>query len=282
MIDTIERTILIDAPIERVWDIVTAPEHMGQLVRRRRRLARRRRHHDALGGARRGRAAGRPRGAADTLRLPLGRERRRDRRHARRVHASRTEGAGTRMQRRRERLATLRTARSARPSCAKATSAAGSTSSATWSATRRPSPCDRGRLHRARGPDPAPGPRPAGGARARHGDHPRRPAAREPPCGDQAPGRPRPRRARRRAAARSRGALRRPVRAAPATAAWMARLAARGTRGSTRSARWPKSNSQITNASAPTIVNSHSPRTVTSAMNVSHRTSRSSAPLAHI
>jgi hypothetical protein len=32
-------------------------------------------------------------------------------------------------------------------------------------------------------------------------------------------------------------------------------------------------NSQITNASAPTIVSSHSPRAVTSAMNVTHSTS---------
>ena len=30
MIDTIEREILISAPIERVWEIVTTPEHMGQ------------------------------------------------------------------------------------------------------------------------------------------------------------------------------------------------------------------------------------------------------------
>ena len=30
MIDTIEREILIRAPIERVWEIVTTPEHMGQ------------------------------------------------------------------------------------------------------------------------------------------------------------------------------------------------------------------------------------------------------------
>src|ERR1700754_5350450 len=30
MSDSIERTILIAAPIERVWDIVTLPEHMGQ------------------------------------------------------------------------------------------------------------------------------------------------------------------------------------------------------------------------------------------------------------
>ena len=30
MTDSIERTILIAAPIERVWDIVTTPEHMGQ------------------------------------------------------------------------------------------------------------------------------------------------------------------------------------------------------------------------------------------------------------
>ena len=30
MIDSIERTILIAAPIERVWDIVTTPEHMGR------------------------------------------------------------------------------------------------------------------------------------------------------------------------------------------------------------------------------------------------------------
>jgi uncharacterized protein YndB with AHSA1/START domain len=30
MIDTIERDILIRAPIERVWEIVTTPEHMGQ------------------------------------------------------------------------------------------------------------------------------------------------------------------------------------------------------------------------------------------------------------
>ena len=30
MIDTIERDILIAAPIERVWEIVTTPEHIGQ------------------------------------------------------------------------------------------------------------------------------------------------------------------------------------------------------------------------------------------------------------
>lgn len=30
MIDTIEREILINAPIERVWEIVTTPEHMGR------------------------------------------------------------------------------------------------------------------------------------------------------------------------------------------------------------------------------------------------------------
>jgi uncharacterized protein YndB with AHSA1/START domain len=30
MIDSIERTITIAAPIERVWDIVTTPEHMGR------------------------------------------------------------------------------------------------------------------------------------------------------------------------------------------------------------------------------------------------------------
>jgi uncharacterized protein YndB with AHSA1/START domain len=30
MTDSIERTILVAAPIERVWDIVTAPEHMGR------------------------------------------------------------------------------------------------------------------------------------------------------------------------------------------------------------------------------------------------------------
>jgi uncharacterized protein YndB with AHSA1/START domain len=30
MNDSIERTILIAAPIERVWDIVTTPEHMGR------------------------------------------------------------------------------------------------------------------------------------------------------------------------------------------------------------------------------------------------------------
>jgi uncharacterized protein YndB with AHSA1/START domain len=30
MTDSIERTILIAAPIERVWDIVTTPEHMGR------------------------------------------------------------------------------------------------------------------------------------------------------------------------------------------------------------------------------------------------------------
>ena len=30
MIDTIEREIIIAAPIERVWEIVTTPEHMGQ------------------------------------------------------------------------------------------------------------------------------------------------------------------------------------------------------------------------------------------------------------
>ena len=30
MTDTIEREILIAAPIERVWEIVTTPEHMGQ------------------------------------------------------------------------------------------------------------------------------------------------------------------------------------------------------------------------------------------------------------
>jgi uncharacterized protein YndB with AHSA1/START domain len=30
MQDTIERTILIAAPIERVWEIVTTPEHMGR------------------------------------------------------------------------------------------------------------------------------------------------------------------------------------------------------------------------------------------------------------
>jgi uncharacterized protein YndB with AHSA1/START domain len=30
MQDTIEREILISAPIERVWEIVTTPEHMGQ------------------------------------------------------------------------------------------------------------------------------------------------------------------------------------------------------------------------------------------------------------
>ena len=30
MQDTIEREILIGAPIERVWEIVTTPEHMGQ------------------------------------------------------------------------------------------------------------------------------------------------------------------------------------------------------------------------------------------------------------
>ena len=30
MTDSIERTIIIAAPIERVWDIVTTPEHMGR------------------------------------------------------------------------------------------------------------------------------------------------------------------------------------------------------------------------------------------------------------
>jgi uncharacterized protein YndB with AHSA1/START domain len=30
MIDTIEREIFINAPLERVWEIVTTPEHMGQ------------------------------------------------------------------------------------------------------------------------------------------------------------------------------------------------------------------------------------------------------------
>ena len=30
MTDSIERTILIAAPIERVWDIVTTPEHIGR------------------------------------------------------------------------------------------------------------------------------------------------------------------------------------------------------------------------------------------------------------
>ena len=30
MTDSIERTILIAAPIERVWDIVTTPDHMGR------------------------------------------------------------------------------------------------------------------------------------------------------------------------------------------------------------------------------------------------------------
>jgi uncharacterized protein YndB with AHSA1/START domain len=30
MIDTIEREVLIAAPIERVWDVVTRPEHMGR------------------------------------------------------------------------------------------------------------------------------------------------------------------------------------------------------------------------------------------------------------
>jgi uncharacterized protein YndB with AHSA1/START domain len=30
MTDTIERDILIAAPIERVWDVVTRPEHMGR------------------------------------------------------------------------------------------------------------------------------------------------------------------------------------------------------------------------------------------------------------
>jgi uncharacterized protein YndB with AHSA1/START domain len=30
MTDSIDRTILITAPIERVWDIVTTPEHMGR------------------------------------------------------------------------------------------------------------------------------------------------------------------------------------------------------------------------------------------------------------
>jgi uncharacterized protein YndB with AHSA1/START domain len=30
MIDTIEREVLIAAPIERVWDIITQPEHMGR------------------------------------------------------------------------------------------------------------------------------------------------------------------------------------------------------------------------------------------------------------
>jgi uncharacterized protein YndB with AHSA1/START domain len=30
MTDSIERTILIAAPIERVWEIVTTPEHMGR------------------------------------------------------------------------------------------------------------------------------------------------------------------------------------------------------------------------------------------------------------
>ena len=28
--DSIERTIYIDAPVERVWTIVTEPEHLGQ------------------------------------------------------------------------------------------------------------------------------------------------------------------------------------------------------------------------------------------------------------
>src|SRR4051812_41693755 len=30
MIDTIEREVLIAAPIERVWDVITRPEHMGR------------------------------------------------------------------------------------------------------------------------------------------------------------------------------------------------------------------------------------------------------------
>ena len=154
--DTIEREIVIAAPARaRVGDRHPARAH-GPLVRRRRRRARRRRDQDALGGARRGRAA------------------RRRARSRRRVFAYRwdanvagigdtlveftlaPEGDGTRLKRRRERLAKLAHERGAsRSACARATSAAGSTSSATSSATRRPSRCDRGRLHRARRPHPA-------------------------------------------------------------------------------------------------------------------------------
>ena len=49
-----------------MWDIVTTPEHMGRWFGDAGRRARRRRHQDALGGARRGGAARRPLGAADT------------------------------------------------------------------------------------------------------------------------------------------------------------------------------------------------------------------------
>ena len=103
MTDTIEREILIAAPIERVWDIVTTPEHMG-------------RWFGDAGAERDGDIIKMRWAEHGEAELRVVREEpptrfayRWDanvaghRRHARRVHA-RPEGDGTRVQRRRVRL----------------------------------------------------------------------------------------------------------------------------------------------------------------------------------
>ena len=64
--DTIEREIVIAAPVERVWEIVTEPEHMGRWFGDAGAERDGDTITDALGGARRGRAARRALRAART------------------------------------------------------------------------------------------------------------------------------------------------------------------------------------------------------------------------
>ena len=235
--DTIEREIVIAAPIERVWEIVTTPSTWaaGSAT------------PEPSATATSSRCAGRSTASAElrvvrdeppnALRLPLGRER--PRASATRSSSSRftPEGDGTR----------VRVVESGWAHCddrRRARAAARGQRRRLGARARRPGAlrADRGRVTEdvftaLADPTRRRGPRPAGGARARHGDHPGRRAAREPPGGDQASRRPRPRRPGRRAAARSRGAVRRPARAAAGDGGVDGPTGgARGTRGSTRSA----------------------------------------------
>ena len=230
--ERIEREVVIEAPVEVVWAVVTEPEHVGQLVQRLRRdrPAARRRSRPHLGGVRHPLCAGSRGSSRRTSSPSAGRAGTTP--HPREGNSTlveftlSAEGEGTR----------LRVVESGFPRARRhgrgeggvrrrEHARAGSTSSASSSeyvcepASVGAAMSDRGERGRravggGRRPDPPTAPRRP--PRPRRGDrhHARRRAAGHAAGRRQAPRGPRPRRPRRGPAAGPRGALRRPPGAA--------------------------------------------------------------------
>ena len=255
--DSIEREVTIEAPVERVWSVITEAEHVGRWFGDAGAEVDLRpggRDDGALGERRHRACARRGRRAAAALRLPLvplqphRRRRASTRRRTPPSSSSRSRpratARGCASSSRGFAGLARRRARSA-PRTTRATCAAGRRSSASSSRTRRRWPPDRtartGGPRRARRPDALAGPLPPRRARRGDGDDAGRRAAGQPRRRDQAPGGARPRGPGHLPPRRPRGPATRSARSASARRppTWR-RSRAAGTGASRRSRRWRK------------------------------------------